>query len=215
MKHKTRINQIYRLSQLTRAEILKHAYSESKIETERMKLLGILMSTVLASPTSLDMSEMTDPMEINFAQQFDGYNNMVNLIVQSFGTYFETENLPSEPTMQSIKFSRDLIDTHQDFTISMVESLHTKLQADAYEAAVDYVMDLKKGRQSRTYCDRLVNRSGLIDLLIADEHGIEVDIDDVTVSMGCLNGQIVAKGQTAESGYSLSLLDGDNNHLNL
>ena len=117
--------------------------------------------------------------------------------------------------MQSIKFSRDLIDTHQDFTISMVESLHTKLQADAYEAAVDYVMDLKKGRQSRTYCDRLVNRSGLIDLLIADEHGIEVDIDDVNVSMGCLNGQIVAKGQTAESGYSLSLLDGYNNHLNL
>ena len=180
-----------------------------------MKLLGILMSNVLASPESLDMREMTDPMEINFAQQFDGYNNMINQIVQSFGTYFETENLPSEPTMQSVKFNKDLIDVHQDFTISMVESLDTKLRADAYEAAVDYVMDLKKGRQTRTYCDRLVNRSGLIDLLIADEHGIEVDIDDVTISMGCLNDQIVAKGQTTKSGYSLSLLEGDRNHFQL
>ena len=180
-----------------------------------MKLLGILMSNVLASPESLDMREMTDPMEINFAQQFDGYNNMINKIVQSFGTYFETENLPSEPTMQSVKFNKDLIDDHQDFTISMVESLDTKLRADAYEAAVDYVMDLKKGRQTRTYCDRLVNRSGLIDILIAEEHGIEVDIDEVTISMGCLNDQIVAKGQTTKSGYSLSLLEGDRNHFQL
>ena len=180
-----------------------------------MKLLGILMSNVLASPESLDMREMTDPMEINFAQQFDGYNNMINKIVQSFGTYFETENLPSEPTMQSVKFNKELIDDHQDFTISMVESLDTKLRADAYEAAVDYVMDLKKGRQTRTYCDRLVNRSGLIDILIADEHGIEVDIDEVTISMGCLNDQIVAKGQTTKSGYSLSLLEGDRNHFQL
>ena len=194
---------------------MKQSYSKPKIEAKRMKLLGILMSNVLASPESLDMREMTDPMEINFAQQFDGYNNMINKIVQSFGTYFETENLPSEPTMQSVKFNKELIDDHQDFTISMVESLDTKLRADAYEAAVDYVMDLKKGRQTRTYCDRLVNRSGLIDILIADEHGIEVDIDEVTISMGCLNDQIVAKGQTTKSGYSLSLLEGDRNHFQL
>ena len=191
---------------------MKQFHSKPKIEAERMKLFSILMSNVLASPASLDMREMTDPMEINFAQQFDGYNNMISQIVQSFGTYFETENLPSEPTMQSVKFNKDLIDVHQDFTISMVESLETKLRADAYEAAVDYVMDLKKGRQTRTYCDRLVNRSGLIDILIADEHGIEVDIDDVTISMGCLNDQIVAKGQTTKSGYSLSLLERDSNH---
>ena len=173
-----------------------------------MKLSALTLAALaVANPISLDMSEMADPMGIAWAEQFDGYTQMIGVIVSAFGTYFETDTLPVEPVMQNIKFSLALLEANDDFSISMVQSLWVKLRNDAYEAVVDYVVDLKKGRQSRTYCNRLVERSGLVDMLIADEHGIEVDVDGVSIAMGCFNNQIVAKGATSLTGYSLSLLD--------
>ena len=158
-----------------------------------MKLFGAtLVAMAVAAPASLDMSEMSDPMEMASAEQFDGYARMVDEIVSVFGTHFEADTKPAEPVMQNIKFSLALLEANQDFSISIVDSLWVQLRNDAYEAAVDYVVDLKKGRQSRTYCNRLVERSGLIDMLVADEHGIEVDIDGVSISMGCFNNNIVA-----------------------
>ena len=162
--------------------------------------------------------------------------DMISQVVADFGLHFEAESIPSEPTMQNVKFNLEFLESNQEFVVSTTDSITnlgskiwliflnlrirnsiwtlnfqifdpiwTKFFADAFEAAVDYVVDLKKGRQTRNcrtaiivqglyrlyralswadwtdkriYCTRLVERSGLMDLLIADENGVEVELDD-------------------------------------
>ena len=48
---------------------------------------------------------------------------MISQVVADFGVHFEAESIPSEPTMQNVRFNLDFLENNQDFVVSTTESI--------------------------------------------------------------------------------------------
>ena len=107
-----------------------------------MKLWSVLgTSLAVVESTSLDMTQLSSPLEIMMVEQFEGfvnkwkelvrifcwkkkgYTNMISQVVADFGLHYQAESIPSEPTMQNVKFNLDFLENNQDFVVSTTDSI--------------------------------------------------------------------------------------------
>ena len=48
---------------------------------------------------------------------------MISQVVADFGLHFEADSVPSEPTMQNVKFNLEFLESNQEFLVSTTDSI--------------------------------------------------------------------------------------------